>query len=65
MSGLLSGTKEWTHGKLKRFMSITGSYAPRQWQCMDDGGEFYIDPTQSRRAQLMAELASLDDQEAA
>lgn len=63
MSLMLNGRRNWPESVIRKVVTITGSLAPVQWLCAQYGGEFYVDPVQSERAQLRARLAELDRQD--
>lgn len=50
---------------LRQCGSAGVSYSLTQWDCKARGAEFYADPVQTRRAQLVAELEQIDRGQAA
>lgn len=60
ISMLLSGKRDWPDKLLKKFMHVTGSLAPLQWDAMQEGVELYVDTVAQRKAQLIAELNEID-----
>lgn len=64
-SRIMSGRAHFPDEKRGDLMRLCGNYAPVQFDAMDMGLQLSVDSRAQRRAQLMAELASLDDQEAA
>ena len=56
----ISGKRQANVVMVLRAVRATGSLAPIQWICKQVGGELYCDPTEQKRAALMAELAALD-----
>lgn len=65
LSRMIRGNRPWNDAAQAAFERITGSFALTQWDCKARGAEFYADPVQTRRAQLLAELAAMDRQAAA
>ena len=59
LSLLLSGKRRWTDDMQRRFIRITGSLAPLQWDAEQQGVELYVDPVKQRLAQLEAEKAEI------
>lgn len=59
MSMLLSGKRDWPDKLLGRYMHVTGSLAPLQWDAMQEGVELYADPVKVELAQLEARKAEL------
>lgn len=59
LSMLLSGKRKWQDDLQHRFMNITGSLAPLQWDANREGVEVYLDAKKIREAELEAELAEL------
>lgn len=59
LSMLLSGKRDWPDKLLRKFMHVTGSLAPLQWDAMHEGVDLYIDAKRQREAELVAELAEL------
>lgn len=60
LSMLLTGKRHWSEDKLRRLMTITGSMAPAQWLCASVGAALYVDPVETRKAALRAELRQLE-----
>lgn len=60
MSMLLSGKRDWPDKLLGRFMHVTGSLAPLQWDALQEGVSLYVDEVEQRKAQLRAELSHLE-----
>ncbi len=60
LSMLLSGKRDWPDRLLNKFMHVTGSLAPLQWEALQQGVEIYVDHVAQRKAQLLAELQQLD-----
>lgn len=63
MSLMMTGRRNWPESAVRRVVTVTGSLAPVQWLCAQYGGEFYVDPVKSEKAQLRARLAELQAQE--
>lgn len=59
VSMLLSGKRDWPGKLLTKFMNVTGSLAPLQWDAMQEGVELYADPIKVELAQLEARKAEL------
>lgn len=59
ISMLLSGKRDWPSKLLTRFMHVTGSLAPLQWDAMQEGVEVYVDPIRVELAQLDARREEL------
>ena len=55
LSLLLSGKRRWTDEVQRRFIAITGSLAPLQWDAEQQGVDLYVDPKRVALAQLEAE----------
>lgn len=64
LSMLLTGKRHWSEDKLRRLMTITGSMAPLQWLCISVGALLFVDPVETRKAQLRAELHELEQKAA-
>lgn len=60
MSLILSGKRKTPEDVIRRVVNVTGSLAPIQWMCAQFGGEFYADPVDVRKAQLLQELQALE-----
>lgn len=65
LSMLLSGKRRWTDEMQRRFVRITGSYAPLQWDAEQEGLELHYDPVKVRRAAAQAVIDECDQAEAA
>lgn len=59
MSMLMTGKRKWSEDKIRRLVTITGSLAPLQWLAVQAGVSLYVDPVETRKAQLIAELEHL------
>lgn len=59
LSMLLSGKRRWTDEIQFRFVHITGSLAPVQWDCSRIGGEYWGDVRNEALAALDAERERL------
>lgn len=55
LSMLLSGKRRWTDDMQRRYIAITGSLAPLQWDAEQQGAELHVDPKRAALAQLEAE----------
>lgn len=59
VSMLLSGKRDWPDKLLGKFMHVTGSLAPLQWEAVQQGVDLYVDAKRAREAEILAELEEL------
>lgn len=61
MSLLLNGKRPWQQRQLEAIRKVTGSLATLQLAALREGVELYVDPVETRKAALRAELAQLEN----